>query len=231
MIRSEEAYLLGAYLSDGHLRWDLNSPHPVWNVSDEPFADCISIALSKVNSPHAFRQYFYTWKLRKRYWQVEEYAKGRFGLWLAGIAPEKNYLPKVPKKSVRSLIAGLMDGDGSFGLGGLSFAGSKGFVLDFYTLLQSLGVKVSEKIGRQGSCYYWYINVETYLAAGLNFAMPRKQARLACWCNKIHRRALLRGRSDDLRKASIAKWWMREVYSRAILVPIPTEYYTFKGVK
>jgi len=136
------AYLLGAYLSDGCLLWDLTDPHPIWEVKDEPFAFCLSGALTTLGSPCSLRYY----SPRGTY-RVRERADGNLGAWFCKVSgTDKERLPKTPRELVRPLVAGLMDGDGSIykveGGYALHFAGTKSFVSDFRGLLEGEGVRV-----------------------------------------------------------------------------------------
>jgi hypothetical protein len=223
------AYLLGAYLSDGWMTctgWR-SVRHTVWQIKDQPFADCISIALSRLGISHTYRD----GRTRGRLITVYERVGNWLGDWLHKVTPNKDRLPYVPRELVRPLTAGLMDGDGSIGARPgfqLSFAGGKPFAMDFRKLLFELSVKQG-KIQRSG-CPRWTINVESFLAAGLCFAMPRKQQRLAQWCrDRIYTERVPHeplqvqgGRKAVKRRASTARWWMENVYSREWSNAIPS---------
>lgn len=146
-MRSELAYLLGAYLSDGCLVWGqyTKDPHPKWIIKDESFADCISIALAKVGSPHSCYRRASKSEFPRSYWHVAELSGGKLGRWLHRVSPEKERLPEIPKDLARPLIAGLMDGDGYIsarareGGGGnvrMGYCGERDFVPDFYKLME-----------------------------------------------------------------------------------------------
>lgn len=235
------AYLLGAYLSDGTLYRNCREPHPKWEVTDESFASCISVALSGIGSLHFFRRYAPRRRCSKERpcWVVYEHASGVLGRWLDKVTPNKDCLPLVPRELVRPLVAGLMDGDGCVSkitreghqYYHIGFCGSKGFVLDFRALLKGLGIKQGSLRCRKGDVTHsplwrWGINIESFLAAGLNFALPRKQERLALWCGQAA------GSSQSHwypQKVAIAKWWMREVYGRDFASPIPVGVHVFGG--
>ena len=230
--RASAAYLLGAFLSDGHLSWPGRDPHPTWNIRDEPFAVTISAALSNLGCPHDLRKTNRREAHHKDAWNVREKAAGRFGTWLRKVTFNKDRLPKIPSELVRPLVAGLMDGDGS--MGGtpaekghfkLSYSGGAGFVLDFRELLGNLGIRQGKLIdksesnprgGYRSSCYYWSINIEDYLAQGLTFAMPRKRRRLVQWCNMT-----IRSNRSPLRKPAIAKWWLNTVFVQDCATTVP----------
>lgn len=206
------AYLLGAYLSDGSPNWDRTDLNPVWYVTDRSFADCIVAALDLVGTPHSLLPLKCS-PPRKDKWRVAALARNELGNWLCSVSgAEKEKLPKIPDELVRPLVAGLMDGDGCVSRDSagfrLSYSGSKGFVSDFHDLLSSCGVRPGKYGGQQ-----FGINLESFLATGLNFAMPRKQDCLASWCYQVTKTATRRGNSDDLRRAAVAKWWMQNVYN------------------
>lgn len=214
-VASARAYLLGAYLSDGHLRWPTaGEPHPVWSgLRDKYFADCISIALHTIGSPHSLRitdKPRFHWNARPKSYRVYERDGGKLGGWLDDVAPDKDCLPYIPRELVRPFVAGLMDGDGGIYRSPkdqyiLHYAGDSGFVGDFHVLLRSIGVQVngSFPIDSQVS-----LNIESFLKAGLCFAMYRKQRHLVGWCRNVITTAKSRDRADDLRKAAVAKWYL-----------------------
>lgn len=236
-IPSAYAYLLGAYLSDGHLAWGY-SPNPTWQVKDRYFADCIGEALGIIGSPFSFRIGERSQAKNPRYYTVWERRGGKLGRWFDDVTPDKDCLPWVPRELVRPLVAGLMDGDGGIYLSPkgsyrLHYSGKQGFVEDFFDLLESLGVQVLD--------YTYHLNfqvslgIESFLKAGLCFAMPRKQVRLVGWCRQRLKRPQRPGRGGWAgweHRAAVAKWYLKNAnHLKGPLVPanerIPTGCMTY----
>jgi hypothetical protein len=207
------AYLLGAYLSDGHLHWPaVGAPRPKWSgLRDKYFADCISVALHTIGSPHSYQITDRPEAVTSKKYVVYEKVGGKLGWWFDDVAPDKDCLPNIPRELVRPLVAGLMDGDGGIhkskqGQYRLHYSGDCLFVRDFHALLRSLGVRVSGTFPTNSQVF---LNIESVLKAGLCFAMYRKQRHLVGWCYKSITNAKDRGWIADLQRADVAKWYLK----------------------
>lgn len=236
-VPSAYAYLLGAHLSDGHLSWRGQDPHPQWQVKDRYFADCIGEALGIIGSPFSFHIGERPKAKNPRYYTVSERKGGKLGWWFDDVAPDKDCLPWVPRELVRPLVAGLMDGDGGIYLSPkdsyrLHFTGKQRFVEDFFDLLINLGVGINTS--RYHLSAHVTLDIKSFLKAGLCFAMPRKQTRLVGWCRRAIRRLTLpgKGREGWKHQAAVAKWYLKNAnHLKGPLVPaserIPTGYKTY----
>lgn len=191
-------YLLGVYLSDGHIYMDKNPKRGNYqfklNTIDKDFAENVVKALevtSGKKTPIFLRENHHSSFKGKPQWYLRHYGK-EFCMKLKNDTANKSKLPKMvnwTREDKLALIAGIMDGDGYCQKGkprgrtqyqvGITW---KNIELDsLRRLMQSLGMKVgsirhseiTDSIKKRMT-----INVRSFIDSGGYFTITRKQSRL-----------------------------------------------------
>ncbi len=184
-----QAYLLGAFLTDGCISNKKGWNYFTLEVIDEDFADKVILCINNLTEQkgHKYIRNIGGRVMYKAYCGDQQLCK-----WLLACTDSKTRLPlqiyDSSKDIQKEFIMGMMDGDGYISqykqgwLGVMGFAVTDLWVFEFCTLLNRLGVQTSkpkpETKGRSKTLYRFRINKPSYIAAGLDFGISRKKARL-----------------------------------------------------
>lgn len=203
--RHAYAYLMGVYLSDGHIR--TRSGSFGLRVTDEEFRDTAAEALNLVGAKFSLgarqpgsRAGPVTGKVYdcKYVYQLREKSPYRVGRRLERVFPGgRDHLPSIPDDLARELVAGVMDGDRSISTHKrrrrsgriryqLKVCGYSGYLGDLRDLFAKHGVLMHYRPGKLGHS----INLRSFVAAGFYFRMPRKQALVEAYRREVMRSEL-----------------------------------------
>jgi len=185
-----QAYLVGAYLTDGCVSENQNG----WRmftleVIDKDFALKVLRCLDECGDKSG--QFYERLHDKKPYYKAYSGSQ-ELCRWLQNKTNFKKEIPielfDAPKEVQREFVSGMLDGDGYISqykngwLGVMGFAVTDLWVYQFAEMLHKLGVQTStprmETKNRKKPLYRFRINKPTFIKAGLYFSVERKQRRL-----------------------------------------------------
>lgn len=214
-----KAYLLGAYLGDGHARWIDNDGSPNYTFlmpsTDRDLLDKVSQCIYRI-FPYLKNRIIID--NRDTYEMLRCHSKD-LAHFLRSHTDVKKRLPRCSDPMLfREFVAGLMDTDGwitehnavrpkwSGKVWQMGFATTLPWYRLFNKLLQQAGVILGKstvvwkpKDVEWADCYRTYFNIASFVNAGFYFSIERKQQRLRNWQHKMF------GESSETRSQSPRK--------------------------